>query len=321
LSILKKHSNFRRGPTRNSLPWGEKVYLKHGGSIAFLLMFKSLPECYSCAKGAEVLFRTGRLNEQHGTLDVFSRRIAETAQFVVNSMSPGGISSSGKGIRTAQKIRLIHASVAFYLKKRNWDSATFGEPINQEDMTGTLMSFSALILEGLDMIGVKLTPTEQEAYMHCWRVMGHMMGVDEDMLPNNVADGKALGKAIIKHQLAESEGGKVLTKALLDFTHQLAPLSVVTEASHHMLRYLVTEEVADILGVPECKGKVEEKLSHNTKALMKHLTHFENHSVVFQFLARHFTLAILNGILKHFNQGKQIQFYIPPSLQKEWLNK
>jgi hypothetical protein len=297
---------------------GEDVYLRHGGSIAFLLMYKSLPECYACAKGAEVLYRTGRLNEQNGSLNVFSRRIAETAQFLVNAMAPGGISRNGKGIRTAQKIRLIHAGIRFYLRQQNWDAATLGEPINQEDKTGTLLSFSALILEGLEMIGVQLTPTEQEAYMHCWRVIGYTMGVDANMLPNNVADGKALGHAIITNQLAASEGGRVLTDALLKFTHDLAPLSVLSEASNHMMRYLITDPIADLLGVPPAPEKVEEKISETTKKLMKDITGFEDHSLVYQLLARVFTKAILDGLLIFMNQEKRIQFYVPPALKKSW---
>lgn len=303
------------------IKYGEKVYLKHGGSIAFLLMFKSLPECYACAKGVEVLYRTGRLAEHHGSTNVFSRRIAETAQFVVNAMSPNGMAPRGKGVVTAQKIRLIHASIRYYLRQSGWDAAKYDEPINQEDMTGTLMSFSALVLEGLDMLGIELTQREKEAYIHCWRVMGHLMGIDEDLLPRNAADALALGHAILDHQIGPSEGGKVLTHALIDFAHKLAPGSAVVEFSDHMLRYLISDPVADLLGVPPASKLTEEDLAKHTKEIMEKVEGFEKHSLIYKAFAAIFTKGILEGMLLFFNQGKRIHFYIPPDLQREWLKK
>jgi hypothetical protein len=301
------------------IKYGEKVYLKHGGSIAFLLMFKSLPECYACAKGVEVLYRTGRLNEQHGSLNVFSRRIAETAQFVVNALSPNGMAPRGKGVVTAQKIRLIHASIRYYLTQSGWDKEKYDEPINQEDMAGTLMSFSALVLEGLDMMGIELTQREKEAYVHCWRVMGYLMGLDEDLLPRNAADALALGHAILDHQIGPSEGGKVLTKALIDFAHQLSPGTAVVEFSDHMMRYLVTDPVADLLGVPAAEKLTEADLAKHTKEVMQKVEDFEKHSAIYKAFAAIFTKSILEGMLVFFNQGKRIHFYIPPDLQREWL--
>ena len=69
-------------------------------------MCKSLPEAYVCANGAKVLYTTGRMTEQSGNLNVFTRRLMETAQFVINVCSPGGLSDTGSGIITAQKVRL-----------------------------------------------------------------------------------------------------------------------------------------------------------------------------------------------------------------------
>lgn len=303
------------------IKYGEKVYLKHGGSIAFLLMFKSLPECYACAKGVEVLYRTGRLNEHHGSLNVFSRRIAETAQFVVNALSPNGMAPRGKGVVTAQKIRLIHASIRYYLKQSGWDAAKYDEPINQEDMTGTLMSFSALVLEGMDMLGIELTQREKEAYIHCWRVMGYLMGIDEDLLPRNAADALVLGHAILNHQIGPSEGGKVLTKALIDFAHHLSPGTAVVEFSDHMLRYLISDPVADMLGVPPASKLTEEDLAKHAKEVMEKVENFEKNSLIYKAFAAIFTKSILEGMLLFFNQGKRIHFYIPPDLQREWLKK
>lgn len=50
---------------------GQQIYIRHGIWISLLLSYKSLPECYACAKGAEVLHMTARLNERHGSKDTF----------------------------------------------------------------------------------------------------------------------------------------------------------------------------------------------------------------------------------------------------------
>src|SRR2546430_5548445 len=45
-----------------------------------------------------------------------------------------------------------------------WDS-TWGTPINQEDLAGTLLSFSCLPTTSLQKLGVPVLPEEAEAYL------------------------------------------------------------------------------------------------------------------------------------------------------------
>ena len=87
---------------------GQKVFAKHGPQIALSLLCKSLPEAYACANGAKVLYATGRMTQRNGSLEMFTKRLMETSQFVVNVCIPGGLDPKGKGIITAQKVRLIH---------------------------------------------------------------------------------------------------------------------------------------------------------------------------------------------------------------------
>jgi hypothetical protein len=178
----------------------EKFFLAHGELISLVLCAKSLPECYACANGAMVLYETGRMSEHNGSLSAFTRRIAETAQFVINVMTTGALDPRGNGIRSAQKVRLIHASIRYYITKQGWDETTLGKPINQQDMAGTLMSFAPLVIEGLETLGEKISNEDKEAYFHAWRVVGHFMGLDEDLLPNNIKDAFALGNSIFNSQ-------------------------------------------------------------------------------------------------------------------------
>ena len=126
----------------------------------------------------------------------------ETAQFVVNVCIPGGLESNGRGIITAQKVRLIHAAIRYYIKRHDWPIEEYGEPINQQDMAGTLQSFSTLIIQGLEKMSIDLTLEEKEGYYHCWRVVGFIMGVEEELNPPTYLEGFALGQAILKDQIA-----------------------------------------------------------------------------------------------------------------------
>ncbi|UFH56033.1 oxygenase MpaB family protein [Spirosoma sp. KNUC1025] len=296
---------------------GQQIYIRHGVLIGVLLSFKSLPECYACAKGAMVLYYTGRLNEQSGAMNAYSRRIAETAEFVLYAMSPDGLSPQGRGIRAAQKVRLIHAVIRYYLRQKGWDSATFDEPINQEDMAGTLMSFSALILEGLELLHVKLSDTEKEAYMHCWRVIGYIMGLDDDLLPNNAADALALGHAILNHQAAPSEQGKSLMSALFDFIHKLSPSFIEPETNVEMMRFTMGNDLADMLGVPPAPQKDIDSLASKVRFVAE-VGEVLDHTLLLAMLIQGVSKLLLQAQINYMDDNQQLDFYIPESLTKDW---
>ncbi len=296
---------------------GQQVYIRHGIWISLLLSNKSLPECYACAKGAEVLHRTARLNEQHGSMETFSRRIAETAQFVVFAMSPGGLSPNGRGLVAAQKVRLIHGVLRYFLRNQNWDSAQYGEPINQEDMAGTLMSFSALILQGLEQAGIELEPVEKEAYIHCWRVIGHVLGLQDDIIPENAADALLLGNSILNHQIAASEQGSALMKALLEFQDKNSKGVTTSQTNIAMVRLMMGGEISDLLNVPKIEQNIIDKLQVKIKRITR-IMEILDHSLVFAMVLQAFTKYMSLFMIKHMTKSKIINFYIPKSLKKDW---
>jgi len=298
---------------------GQQIYIRHGIWISLLLSYKSLPECYACAKGAEVLHRTARLNEEHGSLDTFSRRIAETAQFVVFAMSPGGLSPKGKGLIAAQKIRLIHAVIRYYLRQKSWDSNLYDEPINQEDMTGTLMSFSALILLGMEQLGIELEPVEKEAYIHCWRVIGHVVGLNDDLIPQNSADAIKLGNSILDHQIAHSKQGSDLMKALLDFQNKKSAMIMGPQTNIAMMRLMMGDRISDLLDVPAVDQSRIDKLGVRIKKIARFMEILD-HSLVLAMVLQFFTKVISQVMINHMTKSKIINFYIPKSLKLDWIS-
>ncbi len=231
----------------------QKVFATYCPEISLLLNFKSLPLCYACKNGAKVLAATSRLSESGKNTSKMMRRLLETAQMVINVMSPGGLSPTGKGIVTVKKIRLYHASIRFFLlnekyNPKGWNEEELGLPINQEEMAGTLMSFSALILDGLDQLGVELTDAEKDAYLHCWNIVGHFIGLSPELYPANYKEGWELGIAIIKRNQSEGEDGKFLTQSLLDFSKHFFNTPFFNEMPSYLINHFV-EDVSKKIGV------------------------------------------------------------------------
>src|ERR1022692_2275462 len=164
---------------------GERVFWRYGPAMIAILHCYALPFCYAGRKGVQVLALTARLTGNP------ARRVIETAQMVVDVMRPGGLGAEGSGIRTAQKVRLMHAGVRCLIGQYPGWKPEFDLPINQEDLAGTLLSFSYISLDGLQRLGYVLSNDEIEGYLHAWKVAGHILGIRPEMLPVDYADATA----------------------------------------------------------------------------------------------------------------------------------
>jgi hypothetical protein len=190
---------------------GEAFFAEYGPEVLMLLGCYSLPAAYAAAKGAQVLCRTEFLEK------AARMRLFQTAQMIVDVMSPGGLGPAGKGIRAAQKVRLLHASIRYLIlhDSRTWNTAALGVPINQEDLAGTLLTFSTVILDGLRKFDITVPPAQAAAYFDAWRVVGRLMGIREELIPADLPSARVLTDTIQRRQIAPSPEGRRLTSALL----------------------------------------------------------------------------------------------------------
>jgi hypothetical protein len=297
---------------------GEEVFAKYGVEICIVLICKSLPECYLCWRGARVLFETGRLMEQRGDLSRMTRRIAETLQFIINVMAEGGTAPDGKGIVTAQKIRLIHASIRTYIKQHRWDVEELGEPINQEDLALTLTTFSSSVLEGLEMLDIRLNDAEREAYMHCWRVIGYYMGLDEVFLTDSYQDSLDLQKAILEVQAGSSVANRALAKSCVDFVEYLIPSSTWKDVVPAAMKFFLGRKYAKMLGIKQPFFSLNTLRFALIHAAFWLLGLGEQHSRFLQGIIKALSKDVIQGLVLYFNHYKKVQFDIPPSLRGEW---
>jgi hypothetical protein len=231
---------------------GGEMLMRVGVLGGAVLGSHSLVLGYASPGGNKPLVLSGRLKEQALT------RLNETARFVQAVSRPGGMRPFADGWQITLKVRLIHAQVRrMILRSGKWDEGAWGAPINQHDMAGTTLLFSIAIMDGLRKLGVRIDSAEAERYIHLWRWVGRVIGVDQALLPASEADATRLADLIAATMAPPDQDSRDLTKALFDAAWIGAHTPTQRrEAARKVLfgttlcRELVGEEMADALRVP-----------------------------------------------------------------------
>ncbi len=194
---------------------GMAFFKKHAGLVGLTLGTYSLPYTYMGANGVQLLWLTERIKNDT------ARRLQETGEWVFAVNNPAEWAVGRAALRTV-KIRLIHAAARWFgLHSGRWDMA-WGVPVNQEDMAGTIGSFSYIVIRGLRKAGVRATEQEEEDYLHHINVIGYLNGVADELLPRNLREAFHLDRMIAKRQFAPSEAGAGLTQSLLNAIAEVA---------------------------------------------------------------------------------------------------
>ncbi|MBZ2209668.1 oxygenase MpaB family protein [Massilia soli] len=193
----------------------ETLFMEMSMTSCTLLFCASLPECYVIPELAGVLHAAGQL-EQHADY-----RIRSTAAMIFPVMMHGGLLGAGGGVAQALKVRLIHATIRHLMlhgdpatAARNgalvapqprqgeglhhalfangWDVSRDGLPCSQEELAYTLLTFGYVFLRGLRQLGIGLPPADEEAYLHTWNVLGHLIGIERALMPDTMAQAEAM---------------------------------------------------------------------------------------------------------------------------------
>lgn len=282
-----------------------------------LLATYSLPASYTARRGVQVLAQTGRLESQP------VRRLIETTQMVIDVMTPGGLScgegalSHGKGIRSAQKVRLMHAAIRRLILERYGDEwvESYGIPINQMDLCGTLMTFSSVIFDGLEMLRVRLTDEQKEAYLYAWRAVGEVVGVHESLIPHSLQRADELKNVIRESEIGKCEQGVELTRALIDAYQRLAEPKVLDGLPVALMQRFLGP-YAEVLDVPRANW------TSGIVTLMIVLSGaFDFVFRTFRFggwVHRKFALFMIDVFLKIERGGNRPSFDIPDHLAEGW---
>lgn len=289
---------------------GEELFGAHGPAIVLALLCASLPACYAARKGVQVLHLTAKMHSDP------KRRIGETCQMTINVMAAGGLSPTGRGVRDAQKVRLMHAAIRHLtIASHAWD-ATWGQPINQEDLAGTLLAFSVTVLEALEKLEVTVSAEDAEAYLHAWNAVGDILGIDRRMLPETMDEGRQLLEAIWRRQWEPCAEGREMTRALVQLLEHITPGTVFDGLPSYLIRFLSGDELGDLLGVAH---------PHRTSMFAGWLRHFPSgekvptdHSQVVRVVSSAFSRSLLEGLGWMARGGHRAPFSIPAELAGRW---
>jgi hypothetical protein len=184
----------------------QAFFEENGISIITALFHAALPEAYLGKRGVQVLGMTGEL------VSNWTRRIQLTGQLLVTVLSPDPDLAPnqttlhpGQVAATAvRRVRLRHAAVRWileapyeppftplYIDAANpptvWElrMAQIGEdkcpsrPLNQEDLLGTLGTFTSATFDALAKMGVAFDDDDRKAYFHLWNVVGWHLGIGD----------------------------------------------------------------------------------------------------------------------------------------------
>jgi hypothetical protein len=230
---------------------GAAFFAKYALEIMPLLGAASLPYCYAAADGARVLLFSERLQK-----DV-QQRLLETGRFVFEVMQKGAFQSpDSRGFVMVQKVRLLHALIRQGIAKaaeknpQLWQSE-WGAPINQEDLAGTNLDFSYLIVRGLRKMGYHIEPQQADDYLYLWAVIGQLLGIETALLVLNMAEARLLAQKIESRQFRSSPQGRQLMAVLLAHFHQNLPPFLPKGYIEALMRHLLGDKVADLLALPQ----------------------------------------------------------------------
>jgi uncharacterized protein (DUF2236 family) len=295
-------------PNAPGVAVAQDLFVDHGPEILATLGCYSLPSAYAARKGVQVLHRTAYLANRP------NRRLFRTMQMVVDVMEPGGLGPQGYGIRTVQKVRLIHAAIRYQLLHAKWD-ASLGIPINQEDLAGTLLTFSYLPVKGLLKLGANISGEAAQAYFETWCAVGRLLGVLPEMIPDELEAGAELEDLICSRQFAPSDEGREMTRALVLMLQRDSP-PLLEGVPIGMMRLFMQAEVADYLGIPN--SELEKDLAgmavHFGRFVDLDLEKSQWQAMIF----RHHILSLIEVMIKAEGGAERDFFRLPTDLHQKW---
>ncbi len=316
---MESNSGPQEGIDLQKVERGQRVFIDYGATFVLVLYFKSLPTCYLNVKGTPVLTQTGRLDKARGYPEVYARRIAETAQFLLDTMTPGSLKPGGKGTETVLKVRLVHAAIRKFIQLgEKWNREEWDLPINQEDLVFTLFTFSSTMIEAMEQLGQPLSEQEAEDYYYAWALIGRYLGIQPELIPTNVADAKVLLALILERQAGPSEDGKQLAGALVAFAQELIAGDLFDNTPEVFIRFFMGEDYAGMLGVTSKAGCLASMLPKVIGKILKVTEKLEDRSETAAFLSNQVGIGIIKGARNLMNNYKGTPMRVPEEMKAAW---
>jgi hypothetical protein len=257
----------------------ENLFIDASMLSCTLLFCASLPECYVIPDLAAVLQAAGQLENNT------EYRIRSTAAMIFPVLMRGGMTTpGGGGVAQAIKVRLMHATIRHLVLRgspadalragapheipalpatpspalhealwtHGWNVARAGLPCNQQELAYTLLTFHYVFLRSLRKLGVGAGQENEEAYLHVWNVLGHVLGIERRMMVDTMEQAKSLFESMQARgrlERCEPDPRPDLGWALMHAMQVYIPLRVLKPFPVLLTRYLCGNPCQDDLAL------------------------------------------------------------------------
>ena len=217
---------------RTKIERAEALFMDYGPLSCTLLFCASLPECYVIPDLSAVLHAAGQLEkhtdyrirataamifpvmmkgglghpEGSGVAQILKVRLihATVRNLILRGAPADVLAVLGDQLHVASQgivQPLGHLSGVNDTPSQNmhqvllthgWRVGADGLPCNQEELAYTLLTFGYVFLRSMRQLGLGLPPRDEEAYLHCWNVVGHVLGIRRELLVGTMAQAEAL---------------------------------------------------------------------------------------------------------------------------------
>ncbi len=249
-------------------------YAKHRKPADTVLCTTGLVGSYLSPVGARTLYSTHRPDRPH-------RKLAQSTGLFLGMGEPDAFTPRSRLIPVCQKVRLVHAATRqLHARSGQWNTARDGMPVSVLHTYSAALMYSIAVLDGLQQLGVQVSPVEEDGYYYAWRLVGHWLGLPDRPvpLPEGVGEARTLWhEARDAGEWAPSEEGVLLTRSCTELYDSYLPpgLKGVVPA---LLRQTLTDRFADMVGLPHSAhrrgmqpaGSVEERLHHHSSTGSSH---------------------------------------------------
>ncbi|GAA1523795.1 oxygenase MpaB family protein [Nocardioides humi] len=226
---------------------------RYSRASGIVLGAASLVSGYANSAASRPLELTGRYVENAGA------RTIEVGSWLLAVNRPDGLTRYSDGFELTVRVRVIHALVRADLQRRpEWDAAAWGVPICQAYLGYTLVEFTLIPLRAMRRIGAPYLPHEEAAASARWRYLGHLLGIEDALLPRNAAEQERLEEIYLLTRPPVDDYCRALVASinrefLVPEIQGVLPRRLGRQAPrvvHALERLFLGDEIADELAIP-----------------------------------------------------------------------
>ncbi|MCX5380128.1 oxygenase MpaB family protein [Streptomyces sp. NBC_00091] len=221
----------------------EEFFRHHKTPAAVVQATAGLVGTYLSPMGAKTLHSTHKLDRPQ-------RRLSQSTRLFMGMGDKDAFGPKSKLLPTCQKVRLVHAAIRqLHLRSGKWNTEKDGMPVSLLYTAGAALVFSVGTLDAMARIGIATTAREQEGYFYAWRIIGHWLGVPDEIMDMDVKGAHGLWDAARDHEWAPTEDGALLTKGCIELYQSYMPPGMKA-AVPAFLRKALSDKYADMVKVP-----------------------------------------------------------------------